>query len=557
MQLSGAQILIKSLEEQGVDTVFGYPGGQAIHIYDALYDSKIIKHILTRHEQAAIHAADGYARATGKVGVCLATSGPGATNLVTGIANAYMDSVPLVAITGQVPTNMLGRDSFQEVDITGITLPVTKYNYIVKDVEDLARVVKEAFFIASTGRPGPVLIDLPSDVSKAMIEDNLAESKMRLPGYRPMRTASEEDLNRAAQMILQAERPMLYAGGGVINSGAAPELLKLAELLLAPVACSLMGMGAFPGDHPLFMGMLGMHGSYYGNYAVCEADVLVVLGARFSERVTGRVDSFAPNAKIIHVDIDPAELNKNVQTSVALAGDVKFIIQRLLERLEAKLPGAWQEKIQQWKKEYPLYDPAKIEGGAVIKPQQAIKALYQATQGKAIITTEVGQHQMWASHHYTYKRPRTFISSGGLGTMGYGFPAAIGAQVGCPDELVFNIAGDGSIQMNIQELATAVQYELPVKTLILNNGFLGMVRQWQDLFYNRRYSQTEITGPDFVKVAEAYGAEGIRVEKAVDLAPALEQAQKSAAPVFLDIIVEKEENVFPMVPPGGSLNEML
>ncbi len=557
MKLSGAQILIKSLEEQGVDTIFGYPGGQAIHIYDALYDSKIIRHILTRHEQAAIHAADGYARATGKVGVCLATSGPGATNLVTGIANAYMDSVPLVAITGQVPTHMLGRDSFQEVDITGITLPITKYNYIVKDVKDLARVVKEAFFIASTGRPGPVLIDVPSDVSKAVLEDEVMETRMRLPGYRPMPAASEEELNRAAQVILQAERPMLYAGGGVITSGAAPELLKLAEMLMAPVSCSLMGMGAFPGDHPLFTGMLGMHGSRYGNYAVCEADVLVVLGARFSERVTGKVESFAPDAKIIHIDIDPAELNKNVQAFIALVGDIKTIIQKLLQRLEAKLPGAWQEKIQQWKKEFPLYDPAKMQGGNLIKPQQAIKALYEVTQGKAAVTTEVGQHQMWAAHNYVYTRPRTFISSGGLGTMGYGFPAAIGVQVGCPKDLVFNIAGDGSIQMNIQELATAVHYNLPVKNLILNNGFLGMVRQWQDLFYNRRYSQTEISGPDFVKVAEAYGAEGIRVEKAADLVPALEQAQKSSAPVFLDVLVEREENVFPMVPPGGSLNEML
>lgn len=554
MKLSGASILVQSLKEQGVDTIFGYPGGQAIHIYDALYDSDI-KHILTRHEQAAVHAAEGYARATGKVGVCLVTSGPGATNLVTGIANAYMDSVPLVAITGQVPTGMLGKDSFQEVDITGITLPITKHNYLVKDVNDLARIVKEAFYIANTGRKGPVLVDLPSDVSKALGEYN-PNVEMNLPGYTSGRIASEDSLNNAAKLIMDSKRPMIYCGGGVISSNASPELLQLAQLLVAPVACSLIGMGGFPGDHPLFVGMLGMHGSKYGNFAVCETDLLIVLGARFSERVTGKVDNFAPDAKIIHVDIDPAELNKNVQATIPLCGDVKIVLQKLLERLNAKLPGAWQEKIATWKKEYPLFDE-NMSLGQRVKPQEAIRDLYKVTNGDAIITTEVGQHQMWAAHHYIYKRPRTFISSGGLGTMGYGFPASIGAQVGCPDDLVFNIAGDGSIQMNIQELATAVNYELPVNTIILNNGYLGMVRQWQDLFYDRRYSQTEITGPDFVKVAEAYGAKGIRVEKSSELIPAFEQAKASLEPVFLDVLVEREENVFPMVPPGASLKDML
>lgn len=554
LKLSGASILVQSLKEQGVDTIFGYPGGQAIHIYDALYDSDI-KHILTRHEQAAVHAAEGYARATGKVGVCLVTSGPGATNLVTGIANAYMDSVPLVAITGQVPTGMLGKDSFQEVDITGITLPITKHNYLVKDVNDLARIVKEAFYIANTGRKGPVLVDLPSDVSKALGEYN-PNVEMNLPGYTSGRIASEDSLNNAAKLIMDSKRPMIYCGGGVISSNASPELLQLAQLLVAPVACSLIGMGGFPGDHPLFVGMLGMHGSKYGNFAVCETDLLIVLGARFSERVTGKVDNFAPDAKIIHVDIDPAELNKNVQATIPLCGDVKIVLQKLLERLNAKLPGAWQEKIATWKKEYPLFDE-NMSLGQRVKPQEAIRDLYKVTNGDAIITTEVGQHQMWAAHHYIYKRPRTFISSGGLGTMGYGFPASIGAQVGCPDDLVFNIAGDGSIQMNIQELATAVNYELPVNTIILNNGYLGMVRQWQDLFYDRRYSQTEITGPDFVKVAEAYGAKGIRVEKSSELIPAFEQAKASLEPVFLDVLVEREENVFPMVPPGASLKDML
>lgn len=379
---------------------------------------------------------------------------------------------------------------------------------------------------------------------------------MNLPGYTSGRIASEDSLNNAAKLIMDSKRPMIYCGGGVISSNASPELLQLAQLLVAPVACSLIGMGGFPGDHPLFVGMLGMHGSKYGNFAVCETDLLIVLGARFSERVTGKVDNFAPDAKIIHVDIDPAELNKNVQATIPLCGDVKIVLQKLLERLNAKLPGAWQEKIATWKKEYPLFDE-NMSLGQRVKPQEAIRDLYKVTNGDAIITTEVGQHQMWAAHHYIYKRPRTFISSGGLGTMGYGFPASIGAQVGCPDDLVFNIAGDGSIQMNIQELATAVNYELPVNTIILNNGYLGMVRQWQDLFYDRRYSQTEITGPDFVKVAEAYGAKGIRVEKSSELIPAFEQAKASLEPVFLDVLVEREENVFPMVPPGASLKDML
>ncbi|MCL6612152.1 MAG: biosynthetic-type acetolactate synthase large subunit [Peptococcaceae bacterium] len=551
MKKSGAEILVQGLMDQGVDTIFGYPGGAVLPIYDALYDANI-KHILTRHEQGAAHAADGYARASGKAGVCLATSGPGATNLVTGIANAYMDSVPMVAFTGQVAQALLGRDSFQEADITGITLPVTKHNYIVKDIRDLAMIIKEAFHIATTGRPGPVLVDIPRDISGGEVEYK-DPGPVNLPGYRPVLEGTEEQLNKAAAAILASERPVIYAGGGVINSGAHEELKKLAELLVAPVTTTLMGLGGFPGDHPLFLGMLGMHGSRYANYAVCEADLIIAVGARFDDRVAGKFDRFAPGARIIHIDIDPAEIGKNVRADIAIVGDVRVVLNQLLPRLQAKLPGAWQEKIDLWKKEYPI---TYVENGR-LKPQQVIREIYNVTGGKARITTEVGQHQMWAAHYYTFTRPRSFISSGGLGTMGYGFPAAIGVQVACPDEVVFDIAGDGSIQMNIQEMATAVNYNLPVNVAILNNGFLGMVRQWQELFYNRRYSYTELINPDFVKLAEAYGAVGLRVDKAADLKPALEQAVRTNRPVVLDFIIDREDNVLPMVPPGESLENMI
>ncbi|MDK2888424.1 acetolactate synthase, large subunit [Desulfofundulus australicus DSM 11792] len=551
MKKSGAQILVDCLREQGVDTIFGYPGGAVLPIYDALYDADI-RHILTRHEQGAAHAADGYARASGRPGVCLATSGPGATNLVTGIANAYMDSVPLVAFTGQVVTSQLGKDSFQEADITGITLPITKHNYLVKDVRDLARVIREAFHIATTGRPGPVLVDIPKDVSSAVIEYE-DPGPVNLPGYRPVLEPSAEQLNRAAEAIARAERPVIYAGGGVVYSGAHRELRRFAELILAPVATTLMGLGGFPGDHPLALGMLGMHGSKYANYAVCECDLLIAVGVRFDDRVTGKLESFASQARIMHIDIDPAEIGKNVRVDIPLVGDVKRVLSALIERLKAKLPGAWQEKIQTWKKEYPI----TYEENGRLKPQQVIREIYRVTKGQARITTEVGQHQMWAAHYYTYTRPRTFISSGGLGTMGFGLPAAIGVQVACPGETVFDIAGDGSIQMNIQELATAVNYDLPVKVAILDNGYLGMVRQWQELFYNRRYSYSELVNPDFVKLAEAYGAEGIRVEKPADVRPALEQALATSKPVLIDFIIEREENVLPFVPPGESLDRML
>ena len=443
--LSGAEILIRSLEDEGVETIFGYPGGQALPIYDALYDSKI-NHILCRHEQGAAHAADGYARATGKPGVCLATSGPGATNLVTGIATAFMDSVPMVAITGQVPLSLLGRDSFQEADITGITLPITKHSYLVRDTSELAQTVKEAIYIATTGRPGPVLIDVPRDVSSGQAEYRRAD-KMNLPGYRPVLDADPAQVEEAARAIMKSERPVIYAGGGVVISGAHEELLQLAELLMAPVCNTLTGLGGFPGNHPLSLGMLGMHGTKYANYAVSECDLLIAVGARFDDRVTGDVETFAPEARIIHIDIDPAEIGKNVRVDIPVVGDVKRVLRQLLKSLQPRLNEAWRDKIMAWKKEYPLNYCEK----GCLKPQAIIREICRQTEGKARITTEVGQHQMWTAQYYTFTRPRSFITSGGLGTMGFGLPAAIGVQVGCPDELVFDIAGDGSIQMNIQE----------------------------------------------------------------------------------------------------------
>jgi len=548
---SGAEILIKSLEAENVDTIFGYPGGQVLPIYDALYDADI-RHILCRHEQGAAHAADGYARATGRPGVCLATSGPGATNLVTGIANAHMDSVPLVAITGQVPWSLLGRDSFQEADITGITLPITKHSYLVRDPSELARIVKEAFYIATTGRPGPVLIDIPKDVSST-VNEYIVPEELHLPGYKPVSEADSWQVVEAAKAIAASERPVIYAGGGVIISGAHEELLRFAELLMAPVATTLMGLGGFPGTHPLSLGMLGMHGTKYANFAVCECDLLIAVGARFDDRVTGKLETFAHEAKVIHIDIDPAEIGKNVRVDIPVNGDVKIVLKQLMNVLQPRLGEAWREKIQMWKKEYPIDFCDNRE----LKPQAVIREIYRQTGGNARITTEVGQHQMWTAQYYTFSKPRSFISSGGLGTMGYGMPAAIGVQAGCPGDTVFDIAGDGSIQMNIQELCTAVNYELPINVAVMDNGFLGMVRQWQELFYNRRYSQTKLFNPDFVKLAEAYGAEGFRVTKRSELAPVLEQAIRSSKPVMIDFMVESEENVMPMVPPGESLSKML
>ena len=553
-RMPGARALIRCLEAEGVDTIFGYPGGVVLPIYDELYDSSI-RHILVRHEQAAAHAADGYARATGRVGVCLATSGPGATNLVTGIATAYMDSVPIVAMTGQVVTGLIGNDAFQEADITGITIPITKHNYLIKDGRELPRIIKEAFYIASTGRPGPVLVDIPKDVSAGMI-DYAPVEKVQLPSYKPTYSGHPLQIKKACELIEKAERPVMLVGGGAIISGAHEEVRQLAEAIMAPVTTTLMGKGAFPEDHPLSLGMLGMHGTRYANYAVIDCDLLIAIGARFDDRVTGKIESFAPRAKIIHIDIDPAELGKNVRVDVPIVGDARIILKKLISTLKVKLPktAEWNRKVEAWKKEYPLdYDRDCDE----LKPQCIVERLNELVKD-GIFVTEVGQNQMWAAHYIKCKKPRTFISSGGLGTMGYGFPAAIGAKVGCPDSEVWDIAGDGSIQMNIQELATAVSNDIPVRVAILNNEYLGMVRQWQELFYNRRYSYTSMKGqPDFVKVAEAYGAMGIRVDRKEDVRDAIVAAMRSDKPVFIDFRVSREENVFPMVPAGASINEFV
>ena len=551
MELTGAQILIKVLEDLGVDTVFGYPGGAVLPIYDALYDSKIT-HYLTRHEQGAAHAADGYARASGKVGVCFATSGPGATNLVTGLATAYMDSVPVVAITGQVATSLLGRDSFQEADITGITMPITKHNYLVKSPEELAQTVAEAFYIASTGRPGPVLIDIPKDVSAAKAKYSFP-GEVRLPGYQPKLNPEEEEVEKALALINKAEKPVIFTGGGVVNAGASEQLLQLAEKINAPVVASLMGLGGFPGNHPLFLGMLGMHGTKPANYAVSECDLLIAVGVRFDDRVTGDIKSFAPMAKIIHIDIDPAEINKNVRVDVPLVGDVKNSLQLLLERVEEKKQEKWLSYIFELKQKYPL----TYNQDCGLKPQKVIETLYQKTHGEAIIVTDVGQNQMWAAQYYRYNYPRSFISSGGLGTMGYGLPAGIGAKVAKPDRQVIVITGDGGIQMNSQEFMTAAHYNIPVKVVILNNGYLGMVRQWQELFHQRRYSHTELNNPDFVKLAEAYGILGLRVKKVESLEDKLTELLNHPGPAVLDVWVDREENVYPMVPPGGAISKML
>lgn len=553
-KMPGARALIKSLEAEGVDTIFGYPGGQILPVYDELYDSSI-RHILVRHEQAAAHAADGFARATGRVGVCLATSGPGATNLVTGIATAYMDSVPMVAITGQVPTRLIGNDAFQEADITGITIPITKHNYLIKNGKDLPLTIKEAFHVASTGRPGPVLVDIPKDIQADMMEFEYPK-EAKLTSYKPTYSGHPLQIKKACELIEKAERPVLYVGGGAIIAGAHDEVKQLAEAIMAPVTTTLMGKEVFPEDHPLSLGMLGMHGTRYANYAVIDCDLLIAIGARFDDRVTGKVESFAPNARVIHIDVDPAELGKNVQVDVPIVGDAKAVLKKLNATLKAKLPKsmAWNHKIGQWKKEYPLdYERDCSE----LKPQCIVEQLNELVKD-GIFVTEVGQNQMWAAHYIKCKKPRTFISSGGLGTMGYGFPAAIGAKVGCPEMDVWDIAGDGSIQMNIQELATAVSNDIPVRVAILNNEFLGMVRQWQELFYNRRYSYTSMKGqPDFVKVAEAYGAVGIRVERNEDVKDAIVTASKSDKPVFIDFRVSKEENVYPMVSAGASINEFV
>jgi acetolactate synthase-1/2/3 large subunit len=550
----GAQILIESLKREGTDVIFGYPGGAVLPIFDRLYDSDI-KLILTRHEQGAAHAADGYARATGKVGVCIATSGPGATNLTTGIANAYMDSIPIIAITGQVKTFLIGNDAFQEADVTGVTRPITKHNYLVKDTKDLAKIIREAFHIASTARPGPVLIDVPVDVQQKDVEFIWPE-EVELRGYKPTYFGHPGQIKKAIKLIAQSKKPIIYAGGGIISSGAHRELRELAERIKAPVAMTLMGLGGFSALHELSLGMLGMHGTAYANHAIMESDLIIAIGARFDDRVTGRLDAFAPHAKIIHIDIDPASISKNVNVDIPIVGDAKNVLGQILEELE-RLPHTsdWLNTIETWKKRYPL----TFEDKGKVKPQFVIEQIYEATKGEAIITTEVGQNQMWAAQWYKYTHPRTFISSGGLGTMGFGFPAAMGAKVGCPDKTVIDIAGDGSIQMNIQELATCVCNKINVIVAILNNGYLGMVRQWQELFYKKRYSYTCIYNPDFVKLAQSYGALGLRVTKKEEVRPTIEKALSLSRDntVFIDFHIEPEENVYPMVPAGEAINRMI
>jgi len=550
--MTGAQILIECLKREGVQVMFGYPGGAVLPIFDRLYDAPL-RFILTRHEQGAAHAADGYARATGKVGVCIATSGPGAANLTTGIANAYMDSIPIVAITGQVRTLLIGNDAFQEADITGITRPITKHNYLVKDTKDLARIIREAFYIASTGRPGPVLIDIPVDVQQQDIEFIWPE-EVDIRGYKPTYFGHPGQIKKAAKLIAQSKKPIIYAGGGIITSGAHHELKELAEKIQAPVTMTLMGLGGFPGTHGLSLGMLGMHGTAYANHAIMEADLIIAVGARFDDRVTGRLDVFAPHAKIVHIDIDPASISKNVSVDIPIVGDAKNVLGQLSEEIkEVPDTSVWLATVEAWKKKYPL----QYKDDVKIKPQYVIEQIYEATGGEAIITTEVGQNQMWACQWYKYNHPRTFISSGGLGTMGFGFPAAMGAKIGCPQSLVFDIAGDGSIQMNIQELATCVSNKINVKVAILNNGYLGMVRQWQELFYKKHYSYTSLYNPDFVKLAESYGAAGIRVTKKEEVRPAIEKALSVDNTVFIDFHIEPEENVFPMVPAGEAINRMI
>ncbi|WP_054742613.1 biosynthetic-type acetolactate synthase large subunit [Cellulosilyticum ruminicola] len=552
MKINGSQILIECLVEQGVDTVFGYPGGQALNIYDALYkNSDRIKHILTSHEQGASHAADGYARATGKVGVCIATSGPGATNLVTGIATAYMDSIPMVAITGQVPNSLIGKDSFQEVDITGITMCITKHNFIVKDIKDLASTVREAFYIAKSGRPGPVLVDIPKDVTAAVYE---YEHEMPASVQRQIDTISQADIQSAVELIKAAEKPFIYAGGGIISSDASKELLTFAEKISAPVTTSLMGLGAFPETHKLATGMVGMHGSKASNLGVTNCDLLIGLGARFSDRVISDVSKFAPHAKIVHIDVDPAEIGKNVKTDASIIGDVKEILNMLLPLVPRKENDAWLEQIQQWKDDFPY----NYQDGENLRPQFIMNNIYDQTNGKAIITTEVGQHQMWAAQFFKYTIPRTFISSGGLGTMGYGTGASIGAQIGRPDLPVVHIAGDGSFRMNCNELSTIAHYDVPVIIIVMNNTTLGMVRQWQTAFYDKRYSQTTLDrGPDFTLLAEAFGVKGYTVHTQEEFAEAFEEALKSHKPAVLNCFIGIDEKVLPMVAPGAAIDNLI
>lgn len=549
MQLNGAEIVIECLKEQGVDTVFGYPGGAILNVYDELYKHRDeIRHILTSHEQGAAHAADGYARATGKVGVCLATSGPGATNLVTGIATAYMDSIPVVAITCNVGVSLLGKDSFQEIDIAGITMPITKYSFIVKDVTKLADTIRKAFRIARTGRPGPVLVDIPKDITAAVTEYQKEELGKYIPDHTHM---NEKRFANAVSMLEASERPFVFVGGGAVLSGASRELMEFVDRLDAPVTDSLMGKGAFPGTDPRYTGMLGMHGTKASNYGVSECDLLVVVGARFSDRVTGNTETFAKNAKILQIDIDPAEINKNILVSEELIGDIKEVLKILNKHLKQQDHSLWIEKIQSYKEKYPLkFHPDALTGPFIVEE------IYRQTEGDALIVTEVGQHQMWTAQYYKYTKPRTLLTSGGLGTMGYGLGASLGAKIGCPDKTVVNIAGDGCFRMNMNEIATAVRHNIPIIEVVVNNHVLGMVRQWQDLFYDERYSATVLRDAvDFVKLAQAMGAEGIRAESQEEFKEAFAKALTLNRPVVIDCQIDSDDKVWPMVAPGAAISE--
>ncbi len=561
MKLNGSQILIKMIKEEGIDTIFGYPGGAVIDIYDALAKQNDLKHILVRHEQGAVHAADAYARANKSVGVALVTSGPGATNTVTGIASAHSDSIPVVVFTGQVPTGLIGNDAFQEVDIVGITRPCTKHNYLVKSVDQLGPVIKEAFHLARTGRPGPVLVDLPKDIVQTVIDFKEPE-EISLRSYKPNYKPNKKMLKKVVDMIDDAKKPLIFAGGGVILSEASEELTRLARITNIPVTGSLMGLGAFPGSDPLWLGMLGMHGTYRANMSVDACDLMVAVGVRFDDRVTGNIEKFAPHAKIVQIDIDPTSIHKNIEVQCPIVGDCKTALSGIVELLETKDQDVFKEKhepwlhqIQEWKSTTPLKYELDDE---IIKPQYVVEQLYEISKGEAIITTEVGQNQMWAAQYYHFDKPNHFITSGGLGVMGFGLPAAIGAKAACPDKLVVDIAGDGSIQMNIQELMTAIESEIDVKIVILNNQYLGMVRQWQELFYERTYSSTNMeNSPDFVKLAGAYGATGLRCTDPKEVTSVLTEGLNTKGTVIMEFIVEREESVYPMVPAGGALTDML
>ena len=561
MKLTGAQILIKMIKAEGIDTIFGYPGGAVIDIYDALAKQDGLHHILVRHEQGAVHAADGYARANNSVGVALVTSGPGATNTVTGIASAHSDSIPLVVFTGQVPTALIGNDAFQEVDIVGITRPCTKHNYLVKDVTKLASIIKEAFHLARSGRPGPVLVDLPKDIQNTQVAFK-EPKEISLKSYKPNYKPNKKQLNKVVDLIAKAKRPVIFAGGGVILSQASSDLTRLAKMADIPVTASLMGLGAFPGSDPLWLGMLGMHGTYRANMSIGHCDLMIAAGVRFDDRVTGNIEKFAPEAKIVQIDIDPTSIHKNIEVQCPIVGDCKAALKGIIQLMEDKNPEdfkndrqQWLNRIEEWKDTTPLkYEQDSV----VIKPQFVIEKLYELTKGDAIITTEVGQNQMWAAQYYHFNKPNHFITSGGLGVMGFGLPAAIGAKAACPDKVVVDVAGDGSIQMNIQELMTAIESKIDVKIVILNNQYLGMVRQWQELFYKKVYSFTHMeNAPDFVKLAEAYGAKGLRCTRPDEVVSTLLEGLNYEGTVIMDFAVDREESVYPMVPAGGAITEML